>query len=272
MSGTSIDPATKDALERLEAVLDRRIEIAAIVALANAVNGRLRKPPNVKRVAIGVDSSVFMRMATDRRSADILDYLPRHEAPLIIPGQVIQEFWNNQLRVVETVSDAVKRRFDALAVEMRKVDAGFGDFEQHMLEMLGRFQSEYGYVYDENTRNNVAKMLAILQDGAFCTFVPRTDFSRLAESRKRTRTPPGFKDDMDGDFFVWADFLFGLLVCASRGESFEQVVLLTNDRKVDWSAAGTPHPLLSAEVDALFGVPFDLWTLDEFAGEIAGAV
>jgi hypothetical protein len=270
VSGTNVDTEHDDALERLEAVLDRQVTMEPLAALTQAVNDHAEQQVDLGKVALGFDSSVFMRLATGRRSADILDYLPRHNAPLILPGQAIQEFWNNRLSVVLTVSTSLKRNFNQLATDVAKVDTRFGDFEEKMTAMLDSFDSQFGYIYDENTKNSVAKMLAILQDRASCTFVPRIRFSRIAELRKQTRTPPGFKDDGYGDFFLWADFLFGLLMCKSAGSEsdFEKVVLLTNDSKPDWSTHGTPHPILSAEVYSLFNKPFDLWDLDTFVTEV----
>jgi hypothetical protein len=274
VSGTDVTIKYDEALERLEAVLDRRTINEPLTTLSEAVHDRPKRPASLGKVAFGFDSSVFMRLATHRRSADILDYLLRHDAPLILPGQTIQEFWNNQLSAMETVGTSLKKRFDALAAEAKKVDEQFGEFEKQMTDMLAVFQTQYGYIYDGDTKNSVAKMLSILQDRAFCAFVPRTRFNNLAQIRKRTRTPPGFKDSGDGDFFVWADFLFSMLTCGfdSTSGHFDHIVLLTNDRKADWSTNGTPHPVLTAEVDALFGVPFDLWDLETFSDAVSGVL
>lgn len=266
MSGTNVAMQYDDALKLLESVLDRRVVMEPINALSLAMSGRPPQDIDLGKTAIGFDSNVFLRLATHPRSADILDYLPRHAAPLILPGQAIQEFWNNWLSVIQTVSSSVRKSFDQLAKEVKKVDTQFGDFEEKMVEMLDSFESQFGYMYDEKTKDSVAKMFDILQGYASCPFVPRERFNHLCHIRKQTRTPPGFKDEKDGDFFVWADFLLGLLTYSSataRG-SFERVVLITNEKKSDWITRGTPHPILSAEVYALFEVSFDLWDLETF--------
>lgn len=274
MYGTKVAAAPVDALDRLEALLDRRLPIDPVNALRSALNYGHHQQVELGKIAIGIDSSVFLRLATHPKSADILDYLPLHSAPLILPGQAIQEFWNNRLSVVQTVSSSVKKNFDQLAKDARRVDAQFDEFEQHISGMLQDFESRFGYIYDENTRNSVAKMLDILKDQAYCYFVPRNRFQPIAQIRNRTMTPPGFKDNGDGDFFVWADFLLGLLMCTAseKSASFDKVVLLTIDQKPDWSTHGTPHPILTAEVHALFGAPFDLWTLEEFVSEVQQVV
>lgn len=141
-----------------------------------------------------------------------------------------------------------------------------------MRSMIDEFAKEYGHVYDAATNASVAKMLQILQESASCSFVPRARFEGLARARKKTKTPPGFKDDGDGDYFVWADFLYGLLTSLGEGQRIQHVILLTNDQKPDWSTAGTPHPVLSAEVKALFGAKFHLWNLERFRKEVVKAI
>ncbi|SDU48213.1 hypothetical protein [Jiangella alkaliphila] len=272
MSGTEPEPAA-EALDRLQAVLDRTVPIAPLDELRRSLDRRPAPQAVLGQIAFGFDSSVFMRLAVHRRSADILDYLPRHEAPLIIPGQAIQEFWNNHFKVIDTVATSLKKRFEQLAQDVHKLDPEFGDFEAQMQSLLDRFQESYGHVYDENTLKNVGGMLTILQERATCPFAPRVRFSKLVAIRHTTKTPPGFKDPGDGDFFIWVDFLFGLLVSVLEGEkTFRSIVLLTNDQKPDWSTGGVPHPVLSAEVGALFGVPFDVWDLERFATEVVRAL
>ncbi len=103
-------------------------------------------------------------------------------------------------------------------------------------------------------------------------YVPRTPFFQIARARNDTMTPPGFKDSGHGDFYLWADFLLGLLMAASNNERFTKAVLLTMDEKPDWSRGGLAHPILVAEVEALVGVPFEAWNLQRFASYVATAV
>lgn len=146
MSG--IDPgSTIDAnLVRLEAVLDRQVPIDSLNALFLAVDRKAKKTPKLETAAIGIDSSVFLRLASNKHSADIVDYLDtKHHGPLILPGQTVQEFWNNQLAAVDTVSAGMKKKFDALKQDVAKVDPNFGDYAENMETLLERFSSEYGY-------------------------------------------------------------------------------------------------------------------------------
>jgi hypothetical protein len=275
VSGTDGKAVRADALERLEELLDRRAPIDPLDALISALDYPLQDQVELGKIALGIDSSVFLRLATHPKSADILDYLPLHKAPIILPGQAIQEFWNNRLSVVQTVSSSIKKNFDQLAKDAKRVDAQFEEFESSITKMLEEFESKFGYIYDENTANSVSKMLEILKDQACCCFAPRDRFSKIAEIRKHTMTPPGFKDSGHGDFFIWADFLLGLLTCSQNDSdkpSFDKVVMLTNDQKPDWSTRGTPHPIMIAEIRALFAAPFDLWNLDTFVSQVQLAV
>jgi hypothetical protein len=69
--------------------------------------------------------------------------------------------------------------------------------------------------------------------------------------------------------FIWVDLLTGLLEAQSKGEAYGRVALVSLDKKVDWSRAGMAHPILVAEVRALLNVPFEIWTLDKLAEQIA---
>ena len=265
MSGIDFSSTVDADIVQLEAVLDRQVPIDSLGALFLAVDRKTKNIPNLETVAIGIDSSVFLRLASHKHSADIVDYLDtKHHGPLILPGQAVQEFWNNQLAAVDTVAAVVKKRFDALKQDVSKVDPNFGDYADAMGSLLDRFSSEYGYVYDPATLRNTIIFLELLKKKALLSYVPRTRFHDIALNRKRTKTPPGFKDDGDGDFFVWVEFLYGLLKAKDSSQKFHHAIILTHDQKIDWSRASVAHPILAAEVQVLVGVPFDVWTIDRF--------
>ena len=114
----------------------------------------------------------------------------------------------------------------------------------------------------------MSKVEQLLNKKAILSYVPRTRFFEMANNRKRTKTPPGFKDSNDGDFFVWIEFLYGLLKAKDSGGKFNHAILLTDDTKKDWSYKNEAHPILAAEVQSLVGVPFDVWTTDQLCAEI----
>lgn len=247
-------------------VLGRAGEIRALDALIQAYKPEPRDI-DLAKAAIVIDSSAFLRLGSQ---ADVVDYLrARHDAPLILPGQSIQEFWNNNLNVADTIATGITKRFEQLRSEIEKVDRSFGNFAERFNALTDEFRASFGYAYDGNTVRRTMTFLELLRDKALTSYVTRERFAGLAAHRKRTKTPPGFKDDGDGDFFIWLDMLDALLDAKSRSMPFELVVLVTNDRKPDWSREGVAHPLLIAEVNALVSVPFETWDVAKLARKVA---
>jgi hypothetical protein len=258
------------ASERLELeiikVLNRERPIEALAALASAYKPE-PTPTNLARSVIALDSSVFLRLGTHE---DVMDYLgSRHPAPLILPGQSIQEFWNNNLNVAESIASGISKKFEALENEIGKVDPTFADFSPKFKALLDTFRESFGYAYDGGTVRRTIALFEILKSRAIVAYVSRNRFAEMAACRKMTKTPPGFKDPGDGDFFIWLDLLKALLLARENGRTFDRVILVTNDKKSDWSREGVPHPILSAELLALTGVPLETWNLDRLVREVA---
>ncbi len=227
------------------------------------------KSSDLSHTAFGLDTNIILRMArAESKTTDLRDYLATsHLGPLVLPGQVVQEFWNNTISVIDTVSRSVQRKYDELAKELPKTEVA-DDIHDRFGELLREFERRYGYLYDPKTAKRFAELWSMLEIKAVVSYAPRSRFERLVQIRNSTKTPPGFKDAGDGDFFVWADFLLGLLEARTGGDEFDSVVLITEDTKPDWSSGGVAHPILVAEVDALLGVPFETWTLDRFKLEL----
>jgi hypothetical protein len=248
------------------AVLCRERPIEALAALVRAYRP---EPEEVSlgRSAIALDSSVFLRLGTHD---GVIDYLgANHPAPIVLPGQAIQEFWNSNLSAAESIASGISKKFDALTAEVEKVDATFGDFSPKFRTLLDEFRESFGYAYDSGTVRRTLSLFEVLKSKAVVSYVSRERFAAMAESRNKTKTPPGFKDPGDGDFFIWLDLLKALLLSKNQGSNFDRVLLVTNDRKVDWSREGVPHPILSAELQALVGVPLETWTLEKLVREVA---
>lgn len=257
-------------LDRLEAVLDRQVPISSVESLYAAIDSKPTNDLRLESIAFGFDTSAIIKIATSKKREDIIDYLSaRHVGPLILPGQAVQEFWNNQHAGISTLSREIKKKFDMLKKEVEKMDVGFGSFVNDMDDLMTKFDEEYGYIFDPATKNNVLNFIEMLKNKARLTYVPRSRFQNMALNRKQTKTPPGFKDEGNGDFFIWVEFLFGLLLAKGNGESFEHAILLTGDQKIDWSVEGNAHPILVSEVQALVGIPFELWTHDQLSKAIA---
>jgi len=263
----SLDAALNERLERqIMAVLGRERSIGALAALARAY----RPTPaeiSLGCSAIALDSSVFLRLGTQE---GVIDYLgASHPAPLVLPGQSIQEFWNNNLSAAESIAGGISKKFDALEAEIGKVDATFGEFSMQFRALLKDFKESFGYAYDGGTVRRTVSLFEVLESKAVVSYVSRERFAPMAEIRNKTKTPPGFKDHGDGDFFIWLDLLKALLLTKEQGSTFDRVVLVTNDKKADWSREGIPHPILSAEINALVGVPLETWTLDKLVRQVA---
>jgi len=261
-----------DQLEQqklIVSVLDRQVACDALGALVSALKPEPSKI-ELHETAIGLDANAFLRLAGHAKSVDIIDYLgTRHNGPLVLPGQAIQEFWNNQLQVVDTVAASLRKQFEGFKASLAKVDRIFETYTGQIDALLDQFSAEHGHVYDEATVRRTLSLLEVLTKKATVAYVQRMLFRDIGELRKRTKTPPGFKDEGDGDFFIWVDLLAGLLDAQVKGQKFKRVTFVSLDKKVDWSRAGMAHPILVAEMQALLNVPFEIWTISDLADEIA---
>jgi hypothetical protein len=134
-------------------VLARQSRTDSLAALVLALRPEVTAF-SLAETAIGFDSSVFLRFGSHPNSEDMLDYLrSRHTAPLILPGQAVQEFWNNQLQVVDTIAANVKKKFDAFQSELKRLDPFFEPYADKINTVLEEYRSQHGHVYDEATVN-----------------------------------------------------------------------------------------------------------------------
>lgn len=266
-SGSISTVAQKEAREKeILSLLNRQSHFASLSALIFAYKPEPSVVP-LAQTAIVLDSSAFLRLGSQ---PDVIDYLnARHAAPIILPGQSIQEFWNNNLNVADTIATGIGKKFEALKSEVEKVDSNFQEFAERFTALVTEFRTSYGYAYDGVTVRRTIALLELLKDKALTSYASRERFSQIALHRKRTKTPPGFRDDGDGDFFIWLDMLDALLIAKHNKAEFDQVVLVTNDKKNDWSREGIAHPILSAEVSALTGVPFETWDVAKLVQKVA---
>lgn len=260
----------RDCVDKVCALLDRDTEISALQSLSSALKFELQERELAETV-IAFDANVLLRMSNHKKCDDIVDYLRTpFSGQLILPGQVIQEFWNNQFLGVDSISSALKRKFKDLSDAIGEFDGKFDDYAPRFKSLIDEFDEEYGYIFDENTARKTKLFVDLLVEKARVPFVKRSLISATAEVRKRTKTPPGFKDGGDGDFFVWADLLLGLAELRKEGVPYRRVTLVTLDKKIDWSRGGIPHPILSAEIHAISGAEFETITLETLAKRLLG--
>lgn len=260
---------TEAIIERMIAVFDRRVEIPALEALISSL--KISSGANdLEGAAIALDANAVLRIPQHRNSSDIVDYLSvQHSGPIILPGQVIQEYWNNQLAAVDTVARGMQKKFEAFKVEVERYQQTHSEAFGMINQGLETFKDNNSELFHPDTIHKTLTFLEALSEKAAVPYAPRMAFHRIAEQRTRVKTPPGFRDDGDGDFFIWVDVLFGLLSTMESGSTLSKLVLVTNDGKIDWCREGKAHPILYAEAKALLETDFEIWTLDKFASSVA---
>lgn len=269
-SATNERPSSGAPLERVFRVLNRETTIDSLEELrAGLIDGDRVGVDTSKPFALGFDTNAFFRLGLSKNGPAAVDYVSgAHTGPVIIPGQAIQEIWNNSLSVVQPQASVIKKKFDDLSLEISKLDQSLGPSAQTVSDAVQDLKEFHGSWIDPGAKKNFKDTTVAFSRVATSPYVPRLMFDALARIRKETKTPPGFLDSGFGDFFLWADYLYGL---AKVNEQYAGAVLVTNDVKHDWSRSDVEHPILVAEVFALTGVPFQLWTLrrfQEFAAKV----
>lgn len=264
-----VDPT----LDRVYQLLNRGSAIEALDKLRDG----LKEAQSAKRTplaeisgdvpfALGFDTNALFRLGlSGDLGANAVDYLSaRHVGPIIIPGQVVQEVWNNALSGVLPSAKRIKSAIDTLMKELQRVDRSLGPSSERAIDAIQEFATSHGDWIDPPSHEIFLRTIESLAVRATTLYVPREPFSILARVRNDTKTPPGYEDpdNNHGDFFVWADFLYSLGSVDLTGVS--RVVFVTQDQKPDWSRGGVAHPLLVAEAEALTGVPFEMCSLAEF--------
>lgn len=258
-----------EIVDNMVAVFDRRVPIQALDSLVAALRPTLGIAV-VEEAAIAFDANAVLRIPQHKKSSDIVDYVSvKHTGPIILPGQVIQEYWNNQLAVVDTVSKGMQKKFDAFKDEVEKSGRSKNENYEKIRDGLEAFKDDNSELFHPDTVRKTLTFLDALVDKAAVPYAPRMAFHKIAEQRKRVKTPPGFCDDGDGDFYVWVDALYGLSKMMQDGATPQRLILVTNDGKIDWCREGEAHPVLCAEAKALLGIDFEIWTLDKFSQAVA---
>lgn len=254
------------ALDRqLFMILSRNQSIPALDSLINAL-GTAELPESLSGCTIALDSSVFLRLASDEKSADAIDYLnTQHSSGIVLPGQSVQEFWNNRYNVVPSLAKSLKSSFDSFYNKIEELDSDFSAYKERFDNLILEFEYEHGHVFDEQTISKTFRMLDGLKSRALVPYVNREMFQKLAANRQSTKTPPGFRDKQgnDGDFFVWLDTLRGVQLISKKARP-TRLVFVTNDKKDDWSRDGMPHPVLAAELRAVCGLKLCILDLKKF--------
>ena len=260
--------SNEDPCRRVWEVLNRTVTITALDELRAGMGESLQREPieDSARILFGFDTNAIYRLGLNGTAgAEAVDYLrQQHQSPLILPGQAVQELWNNVLAAVEPQAKKMRQAFGAVEREMNAIDEEIGPRGEQAKKAIQDFLDAHGDWIDPDSQRTFDGTLDALSSVASVPYVPRTEFAELGRVRKQTKTPPGYQDESAnyGDFFVWADFLLG--VANADPSTFDAVIFVTNETKSDWRRNDVPHPILVAEVRVIAPVPFGLWDVTGF--------
>lgn len=254
----------KELLE-LERLIDRVRPLSPFKhAAENLSSSQRRNKPTLQTAAVCLDTCVLIHMAKHSKAEAILDYFSTlHKGLLVVSAQTLQEFWNNHIFAIDTVASGIERKFGELGKEIAKVDPSWANFSEEIGDLLSRLKGEYGHLHEPKLRARLADFYDQLSSRAVLSEVPRSRFFAYAQQRKTLKTPPGFEDSGNGDFFIWLDFLYAIRTRASRVSPGALAIMVTDDRKKDWSKGAVPHPTLAAEMESYTGLQFETWTLEK---------
>lgn len=258
------------SLDKVWNVLNRSTDVESLRELHRGLSERERPHLGINQtIAFGFDANAIFRLGLGAQGANSLDYLTnQHYGPVIIPGQAVQEVWNNFLAGVEPNAKAVSRKLGELENELATIGQELGVLGDGAKAAVQALIKSHGDWTDSQALVEFEGAVRALLSVGEVTYVPRDEFYRLAQVRKETKTPPGFRDESTnfGDFFIWADFLYGLAKADLDG--VDAVVMVTNDQKSDWSRNSVPHPILVSEARSISGKEFRLWTLKMFQDHV----
>ena len=252
-------------LETVWATLNRVYETDLLNELYNGLVPDGRPPlASDTRIAFGFDTNAIFRLGLTRQGPNAIDYLSTLKGAVVVPAQAIQELWNNFLSGIEPKSKTVAKKLQELESELEKIDQELGSFGADAKSAVEALVASHRDWTDPSAVATFVGTLKALLDVAEVSHVPRDDFYNLGLIRKQTKTPPGFRDEATnfGDYYIWADFLYGL--AKINLEDIDAIVFVTNDEKKDWSQNKVAHPILVAEARRVSGKEFRLWTLEEF--------
>lgn len=269
MNSEATNPATaQQEIRRVEAVLSSEMAsnrgIAVTSALASLAGSDGNEAPitsvdELVNAVICLDTNAISRIASERDHYVFTDYLANKFAGhLVIPGQVLQEVWNNVTGFENNYQKLKKYSDDLIAILNSGV---FGELEgaQTLLGEVREFGAEVEQLRKPKFNEEIVKLLTAMVSMGRTDYFPRGRFNEIAISRHKTKTPPGFGDDLnnDGDFYVWADLLLSLTRLDLGKVS--RVIFVTGEKaKRDWRQGGVPHPTLVAEVAELCGLKLEI--------------
>lgn len=228
--------------------------------------------------AIGFDTNALkkLRRLQPATRAETLTYLQSKSVPIILPGQAVQEFWNNHglfAKDVQNLEGETRR----LAARYEKLGSGDGKVAlERLVAVALEIADEVADSQNPRLLEESLELWELLMSEARIAQVPRSKYLELGKARLASGIAPGFADEKKranglGDFYVWADFLFGLLeLRLSEASAVDTtIVFVTDDGKEDWLSSGVPHPTLLGETYHLTGRTLQVLSTDKLI-KIAG--
>ena len=242
-------------IEEAEDLLVGRLEGARDTASLHALVLDSRPPSTFgEMVALGLDTNVLKSLRREIPFADQLFLtLQASSVALIVPAQVITEYWNNH-QVFASDEWNLFRSDLAKLSKRAEAQVSSGSVERRVLEIRSLLDEIEDDLQGSKTPEYLERSKELIRSLLETAKTPRVSRARLAELahiRLASKTPPGFADERSkasaaGDFFVWCDFLLGALcVPAQAGRSKD--VWVTEDSKPDWKTGGEGHPALLEE-------------------------
>lgn len=252
--------------DRIYRVLNRAETVDALGSTALSLSESFEPCSRYsKSTALLIDTNVLLQLPKIKEHDAVLDFISSiHEGPVVIPGQAVQELWNNHLSVSKSSRDGLADSFSKFKASAKNI-VDVANLTEEFGSVLDKFADEHANIFSARWLETLAADLSAFQKLATSRFVERTRFLPVAEVRHITKTPPGFKDDGHGDFFIWADGLYSLMISLYRRPRVDHLVVLSGEKKSDWMSGDCPHPLLSAEVRAIFGASMEICDLKSFA-------
>lgn len=267
--------AFPDAVDLVFSCLDQAADDSVWLPTM-ALHARNNLPTEV--AAIGLDTNILKILRRAPLTTDnLLTFIGEKSIPLIIPGQSAQEYWNNHGAIVRDI-DGVYKTVEDLTKKVSGLSVS--DSQREAVEQIkASIELLAVEMHDsrrpELLRDSVGFWENVLPQAIVCN-VPRSSFAALAQVRFAAKTAPGFSDTKKatqnlGDFFVWADFLLGVLRAGLPpvGELSERIVFVTDDDKPDWKASGKPHPVLVGELMRLTGRHLQIMGSKDFESMIS---
>lgn len=266
------EPAVSGAVDTVRECLNKNIaELSWLEPLKMHAQNQVPE----QWAAIGFDTNALKKMRrVDRNTrSSILTYLQSKSVPIIIPAQAIQEFWNNHGIFVKDVKN-LEGDTKKLAAKYEKLQGG--PATRRALETMAAQVASLAEDLEDSRNPQLLsesiELWELLLPESSLAQVPRGDFFPIGEHRFVSGIGPGTADENKkanrlGDFYIWADFLVGLLNLGMQREQQPDstIVFVTEDGKEDWVSSGVPHPTLLGEVFELTGRPLLLLTMDELA-------